>query len=1023
MFTSTVQHQTAYPSTNLTRVNPEKTESREQNQEEYSHYASELKNLSNPSDEQNNDHNVDHKIGNISILSTTGNLIQPKLKINSPGDKYEKEADQVANQVMRMEAPTIQRKCSKCDDEGQIQTKSNHSTSASSLTSPELSAKIQSSRGKGQAITNGPRIFMESRFGHDFRQVRVHADSEAAKFNQSINSRAFTIGQDIYFNRGEYTPHSRKGKTLLAHELVHTIQQSSSNPLHKSGSSNTKIPGQVNSLNSSPFQILRKEDTAANTSPTPPENSCLPHTQKIIPIVEKGVNWLNQTISSLEAFISAPNDKANSNTSTSLQRHFHSTEVSRVQVIIARLRTIRANLSQQKPEDRDPLDPQPRNLKLECPPQEAYRNCDSGGAFTTGADRSRIILCPGFLSRPSIESQATTLIHENVHTILYPGGRNITDRAYDSNRRYSQLSPDEALDNADSYAELVREIGSGKIQPSQAPSDQIEDDCPTDTQTLAREVMGWVERWNYRSLTNISRENNLLDTHIGNHKKATKEKIRKVYRKTWKRLMKPVDIKCDDEKKNGALAYYREGKNLIGSLAGIGAVAGGLLGLAFGGGIGGLIGGLVGAVVGGIVGGLASSKGAIHLSPGWKDQSEEERGKSLLAAIYQMEGVSSSDASKYAALAHAIHKKRFKQAPVHDERDVMRIRLQQVRQRLTTLRKLQDASSDAFSDSLMKERLRDSDKNFGQKMLSQSRSDRAKKFLWGDFVVVERIQRTVRVVQQGMKITLKTPIQLKYEALSDQEAQKQAATDIPRLVSTIREIWKVKITSGEYEGVDFSLDPIFTLLPSTKKRNDNAFLLVIRGQDNDPSDGQSTTGVISLAKRHMDGARIKVVAHELAHLFGFTDRYLKQTKTINGKEEDVLVFAGMGKTENKADLLGMIDPVVLERARKQKGITPEDEKRQSGPVHIWEREASLILRALGVFPSTNHREPLSPESEHFDPELELGKIRGEKEEELSRLREARKRTEDSIKSVERAKEIIDLEKEEKALMESLKSNP
>ena len=58
-----------------------------------------------------------------------------------------------------------------------------------------------------------------------------------------------------------------------------------------------------------------------------------------------------------------------------------------------------------------------------------------------------------------------------------------------------------------------------------------------------------------------------------------------------------------------------------------------------------------------------------------------------------------------------------------------------------------------------------------------------------------------------------------------------------------------------------------------------------------------------------------------------------------------------------------------------------------------------------------------------NPELELGKIRGEKEEKLARLREARKRTEDSIESVERAKEIIDLEKEEKALMESLKSNP
>ena len=59
----------------------------------------------------------------------------------------------------------------------------------------------------------------------DFSQVRIHADSEAASFNQQINARAFTLGSDIYFNQNEYNTGSFEGKKLLAHELTHVSQQ------------------------------------------------------------------------------------------------------------------------------------------------------------------------------------------------------------------------------------------------------------------------------------------------------------------------------------------------------------------------------------------------------------------------------------------------------------------------------------------------------------------------------------------------------------------------------------------------------------------------------------------------------------------------------------------------------------------------------------------------------------------------------------------------------------------------------
>jgi len=69
------------------------------------------------------------------------------------------------------------------------------------------------------------RAFMEERFGVDFSNVRIHADSEAARMARALNAEAFTYGRDIYFGEGRYRPETTKGKKLLAHELTHVVQQ------------------------------------------------------------------------------------------------------------------------------------------------------------------------------------------------------------------------------------------------------------------------------------------------------------------------------------------------------------------------------------------------------------------------------------------------------------------------------------------------------------------------------------------------------------------------------------------------------------------------------------------------------------------------------------------------------------------------------------------------------------------------------------------------------------------------------
>ena len=66
---------------------------------------------------------------------------------------------------------------------------------------------------------------MERSFGHDFSGVRVHADADSGRAANAVNAAAFTIGQSIVFGPGRYAPGTAQGKSLLAHELAHTVQQ------------------------------------------------------------------------------------------------------------------------------------------------------------------------------------------------------------------------------------------------------------------------------------------------------------------------------------------------------------------------------------------------------------------------------------------------------------------------------------------------------------------------------------------------------------------------------------------------------------------------------------------------------------------------------------------------------------------------------------------------------------------------------------------------------------------------------
>jgi hypothetical protein len=83
------------------------------------------------------------------------------------------------------------------------------------------------SSGGGTPLDGPVRADMEARLGHDFGDVRVHTDSAATESAKSVNAHAYTVGSNVVFQRDRYNPDSTEGRTMLAHELTHVVQQRS----------------------------------------------------------------------------------------------------------------------------------------------------------------------------------------------------------------------------------------------------------------------------------------------------------------------------------------------------------------------------------------------------------------------------------------------------------------------------------------------------------------------------------------------------------------------------------------------------------------------------------------------------------------------------------------------------------------------------------------------------------------------------------------------------------------------------
>ena len=197
-----------------------------------------------------------HDFSRIPVNSKLRLKIQAKLTVSTPVDKYEQEADQVADAVMAGNtlpvgqiSQGVQRKLYRVElhpedlvdsmppvkealgvefpEASSTEEVQRSASNEIATVSPHFEQSLrQSTHSGGEALPSSTRSFMESRFGWNFSSVRVHSDARANTLARDVNARAFTLDNRVFFAKSQYQPDTREGQHLLAHELTHVVQQS-----------------------------------------------------------------------------------------------------------------------------------------------------------------------------------------------------------------------------------------------------------------------------------------------------------------------------------------------------------------------------------------------------------------------------------------------------------------------------------------------------------------------------------------------------------------------------------------------------------------------------------------------------------------------------------------------------------------------------------------------------------------------------------------------------------------------------
>ena len=417
--------------------------------------------------------------------------IQTKLNINQPNDKYEQEADAMADKVVQKKAnpgyhsvndennttpffvntiSSIQRKCSECEKEEKVQKKNEEENESQGVqrkpifesnqedpvqkkesnnnqnsSSSSIENQLSSSKGKGSPLSDNINNSMSESFGEDFSHVRVHTDSTAAHMNKELNAQAFTHGSDIYFNEGNYNTDNNAGKHLFAHELTHVVQQTKSNEdvINRSVNDNSTCDNTVDTnAPPSPLIFIILADAEAHMHLTMAKLTLsldLMNTSGIP--AGRGFDAYRRRFGDPTAVRNKFRNRFNSSLHNTLQEA-QAAEMTSLISILDRL----SNVLERDINYRC-IGPHVRTIggtSFDC--------ATTGFALISTNGVNRIIICPAFWNLGA-GRKGIGIIHEAVH-ILFPFGDHDTTPAQSSNQRRTE---------PECYASLVADINN--VQP------------------------------------------------------------------------------------------------------------------------------------------------------------------------------------------------------------------------------------------------------------------------------------------------------------------------------------------------------------------------------------------------------------------------------------------------------------------------------------------------------------------------------------------------------------------------------
>jgi len=381
------------------------------------------------------------------------------LKISQPNDPAEIEADRIADRVMRMPVRDVQppekdvhsshiihRKCDACETEEQEEMSESvmrKETFASAMPDPppgDIPPSIENVvNSGGRPLDFGTRRFFEPRIGYDLSSVRIFTDPVAAQSAESIQARAYTLGNNIVFGNGEYSLGSESGKHLLAHELAHVAQQGQ-------GTSAVELqrqsaPGSGSTTSPATAPTFGVSCSGGATDPCQQSRCTRPITD-INADLSRAIAYVDSAITALGTTPLA------AGTRRSLDWYFNSQTEETAATVLARLTCTRNELQDTLTNSRFGCHPGDSALAYVCvsqmsPCQSSHTNVCLTNKYFGLSERVR----------------AEALIHECAHRAGLSTGSD--PHLYDFHWAFMFMDTADSLMNADSYALFATSVTEG----------------------------------------------------------------------------------------------------------------------------------------------------------------------------------------------------------------------------------------------------------------------------------------------------------------------------------------------------------------------------------------------------------------------------------------------------------------------------------------------------------------------------------------------------------------------------------